>query len=105
MEQTKTTRSDFLIDWYKFARGVLGIYVRPRIRKIQICGEELIPADQKIIVANHVNLTDCFVLPNIFTEKLQILIRADLYEIPVIGKLLELADQIPTRACMRRLTK
>jgi len=97
MKKNKTTQSDSLIDWYKFVRGVLGIYVHALIRKIQIYGEELIPAGPKIIVANHANLTDCFVLPNIFTEKLHFLVQADLFEIPVIGKLLELADQIPTK--------
>jgi 1-acyl-sn-glycerol-3-phosphate acyltransferase len=57
----------------------------------------LIPAGPKIIVANHANLTDCFVLPNIITEKLHFLVQADLFEIPIIGKLLELADQIPAQ--------
>ena len=92
----KSDASDSFIDWYKFVRGVLGIYVHTIIRKIQVQGEELIPSGPKIIVANHANLTDGFVLPQIFPEKLHFLIQADIFDIPIMGKLLTLADQIPT---------
>ena len=96
MEETQTIPTDSLIDWYKFVRGVLGIYVHTVIRKIQIQGEELIPSGPKIIVANHANLSDSFIIPHILSEKLHFLIQADIFDLPVIGKLLKLADQIPT---------
>ena len=97
MEQEKLASSDSFINWYKFVCGVLGIYAHTLIRKIQIQGEELIPPGPKIIVANHANLTDAFILPSMFSEQLHFLVQADIFDIPIIGKLLELADQIPTQ--------
>ena len=97
MEFAKSGSSDSFIDWYKFVRGVLGLYVHTLVRRIQIQGDELIPAGPKIIVANHANLSDAFVLPQLFSEKLHFLIQADIFDIPIMGKLLTWADQIPTQ--------
>lgn len=97
MVQESFKSTDSIINWYKFVTGVLGIYVHTLIRKIQIQGEELIPLGPKIIVANHANLTDAFILPSIFPEQLHFLVQGDIFDIPIIGKLLEKADQIPTR--------
>jgi 1-acyl-sn-glycerol-3-phosphate acyltransferase len=97
MDITKSGSSDSFIDWYKLVCSILGIYVHTLIRKVQIQGEELIPSGPKIIVANHANLTDSFILPHLFSEKLHFLIQADIFDIPVLGKLLTLADQIPTQ--------
>jgi len=97
MISTKSDHPDHIIDWYKFVRGMLGIYVNALVRKIQVQGAELIPQGPKIIVANHANLTDAFVMTQILSEKLHFLIQADIFDIPVMGKLLALADQIPTQ--------
>lgn len=97
MDQEKFQTTDSFINWYKFVTGILGIYVHTLIRKIQVQGVELIPPGPKIIVANHANLTDAFILPTLFSEQLHFLVQGDIFDIPVIGKLLELADQIPTR--------
>jgi 1-acyl-sn-glycerol-3-phosphate acyltransferase len=94
---TKSRSSGSFIDWYKFVRGVLGIYVNTLVRKIQVQGAELIPKRPNFFVANHANLTDAFVLMQIFSEKLHFLIQADIFDIPIMGKLLALADQIPTQ--------
>jgi 1-acyl-sn-glycerol-3-phosphate acyltransferase len=97
MAQSSSIEPKTYIDWYKFVRGVLGIYVHTIIRKIQVQGEDLIPSGPKIIVANHANLTDVFVLPHLFTEKLHFLVQADIFDIPILGNLLARADQIPTQ--------
>lgn len=97
MEIATPKTPDSIIDWYKFVRGVLGIYVHTLVRKIQVQGAELIPQGPKIIVANHANLTDAFILAQIFSEKLHFLIQADIFDIPIMGKLLAMADQIPTQ--------
>ena len=97
MAQNIPVETKTYIDWYKFVRGVLGIYVHTLIRKIQIQGVEMIPKGPKIVVANHANLTDAFVLPQLFSEKLHFLIQADIFNIPIIGNLLSRADQIPTQ--------
>ncbi len=97
MEKEEFESSGSFINWYKFVCGVLGIYIHTLIHKIQIQGEELIPLGPKIIVANHANLTDAFILPSIISEQLHFLVQGDIFDIPIIGKLLELADQIPTR--------
>jgi 1-acyl-sn-glycerol-3-phosphate acyltransferase len=96
MDNIAFDSKDSFINWYKLVCGVLGIYVHTLIRKIQVQGEELIPSGPKIIVANHANLTDGFILPFIIPEQLHFLIQGDIFEIPILGKLLELADQIPT---------
>ncbi len=97
MEIENNVSTGSFINWYKFVSGVLGIYVHTLVRKIQIQGEELIPSGPKIIVANHANLTDAFILPQIFSEQLHFLVQGDIFDIPILGKLLALADQIPTR--------
>lgn len=84
-------------NWYKLVSSILGVYVHTLIPKVQVRGLELIPSGPKIIVANHANLTDAFILPLIISEQLHFLVQGDIFDIPIIGKLLELADQIPTR--------
>lgn len=53
------------------------------------------PGGPKIIIANHTNVSDAFVLPFLTKEKIHFLIQAETFTLPVIGRLLSLADQIP----------
>jgi len=84
-----------IFDWYKVIRAAVGIYVHTFIRSIEVIGNDLIPAGPKIIVANHANLTDGFILPFVIPERLHFLIQADVLETTWIGKFLTLADQVP----------
>ena len=81
--------------WYKALIAIVGTYKTIFIRSVKVIGQENIPPGPKIIVANHPNVTDGFVLPFIVREKLHFLIQADTFTLPILGRLLELADQIP----------
>ena len=80
--------------WYALSKDIIRFYktlfLRPRIK-----GKEHIPSGPKIIVGNHALVTDAFVLPFLFREKLHFLIEHEVFNVRLIGKLLALADQIP----------
>jgi 1-acyl-sn-glycerol-3-phosphate acyltransferase len=81
--------------WYSAAKAIVGTYISLFIQKIHVDGRENIPSGPKIVVANHALATDGFLLPFIFPEKLYYLIQEDTFSLPILGKLLALADQIP----------
>lgn len=80
--------------WYAISKDIIHLYqmlfITPRVK-----GKEHIPGGPKIIVGNHSLASDSFVLPFIFREKLHFLIEHEIFKIKFIGRLLELADQIP----------
>jgi len=80
--------------WYILAKDIIQFYqvffITPWVK-----GKEHIPGGPKIIVGNHSLASDAFVLPFIFREKLHFLIEHEIFNVRFIGKLLELADQIP----------
>jgi len=81
--------------WYNFVKSGVGAYLALFVHPILIEGREKLPAGPKIVAANHNLATDTFVLPCIFPEKLHFLVQSELFTLPVVGKLLALADQIP----------
>ena len=81
--------------WYRVLIAVVGTYKTFFIRSVEVAGQENIPPGPKIIIANHPNVTDSFVLPFILREKLHFFIQSDTFTLPIFGRLLELADQIP----------
>lgn len=81
--------------WYSTAKAIVGTYVSLFVQKIQVDGRDNIPPGAKIVVANHALATDGFLLPFIFPEKIHYLIQADIFALPILGKILALADQIP----------
>jgi len=83
--------------WYSMAKSLVRMYLSLFTEGIVISGQERIFAGPKIIIANHTYVTDAFVLPIIFTEKLHFLIQESTFHLPLIGRLLALADQIPVR--------
>jgi 1-acyl-sn-glycerol-3-phosphate acyltransferase len=48
-------------------------------------------------VGNHPYATDGFVLPLIFKEKLHFAIQANVFDTPIVGRMLTLAGQIPVK--------
>ena len=84
--------------WYNTAKTMVGAYLALFVHKIHVVGRENIPAGPKIIVANHALASDAFILPWIFRDKVHCLIQADIFSVPLIGKMLALADQIPVVA-------
>jgi 1-acyl-sn-glycerol-3-phosphate acyltransferase len=81
--------------WYSIAKSIVRSYLLLFTDGFELVGKENIPSGPKIIIANHTYVTDAFVLPFIFPEKLHFLIQSETFTLPVIGKLLALADQIP----------
>ena len=84
--------------WYNTAKAMVGAYLALFVHKIHVVGRENIPDGPKIIVANHALASDAFILPWIFRDKVHCLIQADIFSVPLIGKMLALADQIPVVA-------
>jgi 1-acyl-sn-glycerol-3-phosphate acyltransferase len=81
--------------WYNLAKGILRTYVALFMDGVRVDGEENLPPGPKIIVGNHPHVTDSFVLPFIIPEKIHFFIQEETFSLPVIGKIMELADQIP----------
>jgi 1-acyl-sn-glycerol-3-phosphate acyltransferase len=81
--------------WYSCAKSIVRVYLTLFVDKIHVSGGPLLPGGPKIIVANHTNVSDAFVLPFLTKEKIHFLIQAETFTLPVIGRLLTLADQIP----------
>ena len=81
--------------WYALCKSVLRAYLAMFMNSVQVEGKENLPPGPKIIVANHPHASDAFVLPFIIPEKVHFLIQADTFHLPVIGRVLTLADQIP----------
>jgi 1-acyl-sn-glycerol-3-phosphate acyltransferase len=65
------------------------------MKDIEVGGKENMPPGPKIIVGNHPHATDAFVLPFLVQEKIHFFIQEDTFSLPIVGKILELADQIP----------
>jgi len=81
--------------WYTTAKTIVRAYMALFMGKIQVLGQRELPPGPKIIVANHTNVTDSFVVPFLVKEKVHFLIQAETFSLPIIGRLLALADQIP----------
>jgi 1-acyl-sn-glycerol-3-phosphate acyltransferase len=81
--------------WYSCAKSIVRVYLSLFVDKIHVSGGSLLPVGPKIIIANHTNVSDAFVLPFLTKEKIHFLIQAETFTLPVIGRLLTLADQIP----------
>lgn len=81
--------------WYNLAKGIVRGYIAVFIDSIQVEGRRWLPPGPKIIVANHANVTDGFLLPFITKEKVHFFIQRETFELPLLGRLLTMADQIP----------
>ena len=81
--------------WYEVCKSLLRGYLAMFMNSVQVQGKENLPPGPKILIANHPNASDAFVLPFIVPEKIHFLIQDDTFHVPVLGKLLTLADQIP----------
>lgn len=81
--------------WYSVAKGIVRTYLGLFTDGIQVTGQENIPQGPKIIVGNHPHVTDAFWLPFIIQEKMHFFVQEETFSLPVIGKILAWADQIP----------
>jgi 1-acyl-sn-glycerol-3-phosphate acyltransferase len=81
--------------WYQLIKMIFWVYRLLFMRNLKIHGRENLVPGPKIVVANHPNMSDPFVLPHIFPEELTFLIQAKTFNLPVFGFLLRKAGQIP----------
>ena len=81
--------------WYSFVKTIAKTYLTLFVDGVHVQGEENLPPGPKIIAGNHPHVTDALVLPFIIPEKIHFFIQHDTFTLPIIGKILELADQIP----------
>lgn len=81
--------------WYNAAKAIVRSYTALFMGSVKVFGQENLPPGAKIIVANHANMTDSFLLPSIIRENLHFLIQADAFKLPFFGGLLRKAEQIP----------
>jgi len=82
--------------WYGFAKNIIRFYTTFFLH-YHVEGREHIPTGPKIIVGNHPYATDGFVLPFIFKETLHFAIQENVFDVPILGRLLTFAGQIPVR--------
>jgi len=81
--------------WYNFTKSVIRVYMSLFTDGMQVIGNENIPSGPKIIIANHAYASDVFALPFIFPDKLHFFVQSEIFTVPIVGRLLALADQIP----------
>ncbi len=81
--------------WYALGRGVLRLYTLACVRAIRVHRADEVPAIPKIIAANHPNVSDGFVVPFVFPDRISCLAQANVFDIPVLGRLLGRAGSIP----------
>jgi 1-acyl-sn-glycerol-3-phosphate acyltransferase len=100
--------------WYGLIKIIFRIYRLVFMPKVKVSGQCNLVDGPKIVVANHPNMSDSFVLPFIFPEDLTFLIQANTFSVPVIGFLLRKSGQIPVvkgqgrmalDAALKRLSK
>jgi len=77
-----TLRQLFNIYCYLFSDG------------LELSGHLPLPADAKIIAANHTNASDPLHFPFLVDEKIHFLIVKSTFDIPILGQLLKKTDQI-----------
>jgi 1-acyl-sn-glycerol-3-phosphate acyltransferase len=80
---------------WQVLKNFIRLYVTFFVDEIRVFGQNNIPSGPKIVVANHANSSDAFVLPFLFPEKLYFLAQQDLFNIRFVGQLLSMGGQIP----------
>jgi len=89
------SRGKLMDVWYTTAKAIVRAYLTLFVDRIHVLGQREIPPGPKIIIANHTNVTDSFIVPFLVKEKVHFLIQSETFTLPVIGRMLALADQIP----------
>ena len=83
------TPDEILRTILKFHTGVFG--------GAAVHGHFPLPKGPKIIAANHTLASDPFHLPLVLGEKPHFMMQHNLFDLPVVGRLLKLAGQIPVK--------
>jgi 1-acyl-sn-glycerol-3-phosphate acyltransferase len=81
--------------WYSLGKNIVRTYLAFFVDEIRVWGQKNIPQGAKIVVVNHSNASDPFIIPFVFPERIHFLIQGNLFKAPLFGRILALADQIP----------
>jgi 1-acyl-sn-glycerol-3-phosphate acyltransferase len=81
--------------WYQSLKATLLLYRGFFQRSVYIRGKENLIPGPKIIIGNHANVTDPFVLPFLVKEKIHCFVQEEFFSVRVLGPLFKRADQIP----------
>ena len=81
--------------WNRVVRGMARLYAATCVRELSLCFQAPLPPGPKIIALNHANVTDAFLLPAIFPDVICFLAQANLFDLPVAGRLLAWSGQLP----------
>jgi 1-acyl-sn-glycerol-3-phosphate acyltransferase len=81
--------------WYRTLITLVGTYTTLFQASIHVQGKENLPEGPKILIGNHANVTDGFILPHLVKEKLHYFIQQEILTIKGLGPLFKKADQIP----------
>jgi len=71
------------------------LYTATCVRELSLRYQAPLPPGPKIIALNHANVTDALFLPSIFPDVICFLAQANLFDLPVIGRLLALSGHLP----------
>ncbi len=83
--------------FYPILKALLRIYRTTLVRSVRVLGRENIEATARILVSNHARVSDAFLLPFLFRGRIHSFAQEESFSLPVLGKLLEHAGQIPVR--------
>lgn len=82
---------------YETLKAIVKIY-SALFAKSEVHGCHPLPAGPKIIAVNHTLASDGFQIPLVIKEKLYFLTQADLFTLPILGRLLQRSGQIPVES-------
>lgn len=82
---------------YGLLIALLWVYRTALVRSVRVLGRDHIAADARILVSNHARVSDAFLLPFIFHRRIHSLAQEESFSLPILGKLLKHAGQIPVR--------
>ncbi len=82
---------------YGLLIALLWVYRTTLVRSVRVLGRENIETGARILVSNHARVSDAFLLPFIYHRRVHGLAQEESFSLPVLGRLLKHAGQIPVR--------
>jgi 1-acyl-sn-glycerol-3-phosphate acyltransferase len=82
---------------YGLLIALLWVYRATLVRSVRVLGRENIETGARILVSNHARVSDAFLLPLIYHRRVHGLAQEESFSLPVLGRLLKHAGQIPVR--------
>ncbi|MDX1435250.1 MAG: lysophospholipid acyltransferase family protein [Anaerolineales bacterium] len=81
--------------WYQSLKALIGLYSTLFQGSVHVLGRDNLPEGPKILIGNHANVTDGFILPYLVKEKLHFFVQEEFFSIKILGPVFIKAEQIP----------